>query len=287
MGRYAPVILLVAAVVVALITSVVTYNWLQDKKVVRVVKSVETVPVAVATVDLFGGTVINKEMLKIKTFMSGSLVEGAFFSDPAALEGRVVLSPVRAGEPVLLSRLAPENITEGGIPAVIKEKKRAVSVKVDQIIGVAGFIKPGDKVDVLVTLVNPENGLPTTKIVLENMLVLATGTQVAKGGKGQATAVGVITLEVTPEEAEKVSLATSQGRIQLALRSYRDSEEVFTKGATVPALLASYRLSAPVRRAQAFRAPSRKAPARPVAAAPHAYSVWTFNGNASQQAKIK
>ena len=287
MGRYAPAILLVAAVVVALITSVVTYNWLQDKKVVRVVKSVETVPVAVAVVDLFGGTVINKEMLKIKTFMSGSLVEGAFFSDPAALEGRVVLSPVRAGEPVLLSRLAPENITEGGIPAVIKDKKRAVSVKVDQIIGVAGFIKPGDKVDVLVTLVNPENGLPTTKIVLENMLVLATGTQVAKGGKGQATAVGVITLEVTPEEAEKVSLATSQGRIQLALRSYRDSEEVFTKGATVPALLASYRLGAPVRRAQAFRAPSRKAPARPVAAAPHAYSVWTINGNASQQAKIK
>jgi len=98
----------------------------------------------------------------------------------------------------------------------------------------------------------------------------------------------VITLEVTPEEAEKVALATSQGRIQLALRGYRDSAEVFTKGAVVPDLFASYRLGAPVRRAQAYRAPSPKAAARPaVPAAPYAYSVWTLNGNASQQTKIK
>jgi len=291
MGRYAPVILLAAAVVVALITSVVTYNWLQAKKEVRVVKSVETVPVAVASVDLYGGAVINKEMVKLRTFMSGSLAEGSFFSRLEALEGRVVLSPVRTGEPVLLSRLAPENLAEGGVPAVIKDRKRAMSVKVDQIIGVSGFIKPGDRVDVLVTLVNPENGAPTTKIVLENMLVLATGAQVAKEGTGPASPVGVITLEVTPEEAEKVALATSQGRIQLALRSYKDSKEVYTRGATVPALLASYKLAGPVRQTQAIRAPAPKAAPRSAAPRaappPYAYSVWTVNGSAQQQTKIK
>lgn len=288
MGRYAPVILLVAAVAVALVTSVVTYNWLQEKKEVRVVKSVETVPVAVAALDLYGGSVINKEKVKLRTFMSGSLAEGTFFSDLDALEGRVVLSPVKTGEPVLRSRLAPESLAEGGVPAVIKDRKRAISVKVDQVIGVAGFIKPGDRVDVLVTLENPEGGGVITKIVLENMLVLATGTQVAKGGEGEAAPVGVITIEVTPEEAEKVALATTQGRIQLALRSYKDSKEVYTKGATVPALLASYRLGGPAKKsAQSFSGPPRRAaPARP-SPAPRTYSVWTINGNSAQQTKVK
>jgi pilus assembly protein CpaB len=266
MGRYAPIILLVAAVAVALITSVVTYNYLQEKKEVGVVKSVETVPVAVAALDLYGGSVINRERVKLKTFMAGSLQEGTFFSDLEALEGRVVLSPVKAGEPVLLSRLAPESLAHGGVPAVIKENKRAISLRVDQVIGVAGFIKPGDKV-----------------------LVLATGAQVAKSAEGAAAPVGVITIEVTPEEAEKVALATTMGRIQLALRSYKDSKEVYTRGATVPALLASYKLGGPAKApAQSFAPSAPRAAAPQRAAAPsHSYSVWTFNGNASQQTKIK
>lgn len=289
MGRYAPIILLVAAVAVALITSVVTYNYLQEKKEVGVVKSVETVPVAVAALDLYGGSVINRERVKLKTFMAGSLQEGTFFSDLEALEGRVVLSPVKAGEPVLLSRLAPESLAHGGVPAVIKENKRAISLRVDQVIGVAGFIKPGDKVDILVTLSNPDGGETITKIVLENMLVLATGAQVAKSAEGAAAPVGVITIEVTPEEAEKVALATTMGRIQLALRSYKDSKEVYTRGATVPALLASYKLGGPAKAPAQSLAPSAPRAAAPQrAAAPsHSYSVWTFNGNASQQTKIK
>jgi pilus assembly protein CpaB len=289
MGRYAPIILLVAAVAVALITSVVTYNYLQEKKEVGVVKSVETVPVAVAALDLYGGSVINRERVKLRTFMAGSLQEGTFFSDLEALEGRVVLSPVKAGEPVLLSRLAPESLAHGGVPAVIKENKRAISLRVDQVIGVAGFIKPGDKVDILVTLSNPDGGETITKIVLENMLVLATGAQVAKSAEGAAAPVGVITIEVTPEEAEKVALATTMGRIQLALRSYKDSKEVYTRGATVPALLASYKLGGPAKApAQSFAPSAPRAAAPQRAAAPsHSYSVWTFNGNASQQTKIK
>jgi pilus assembly protein CpaB len=284
MGRYTPVVLLLAAVVVALLTSVATYNWLQEKREVRVVKSVETIPVAVAKVSLPSGSVVTKEMVKTRDFMKGSLAEGSYFPDIAAVEGRVIVSPVQANEPILRSRMAPENISEGGVPAVIKERKRAMSVKVDQIIGVAGFIKPGDRVDVLVTLGNPEGGGPVTKIVLENVLVIATGTQVQKGAQGvSASPVNVITLEVTPEEAEKIALATNQGRIQLALRGYKDEKEVFTKGATIASLMSSYRIGAPVRTAQVFRSESQPVPV----AAGHRYTVWTVNGSATQSTKIK
>ena len=234
MGKYTPIILLAAAIVVALVTSVGTYRWLQEKKEVRVVQSVETVPVAVAVVDLNSGAVIRKETVKTVSFMKGSLSEGSYFSDGATLEGRVVYSPIKANEPILQSRLAAEGITQGGMPAIIKTKKRAMSMKVDQIIGVSGFIKPGDRVDVLLTTKDPETGGTITKIVLENMLVLATGTQVQSGQQGaEAAPVNVITLEVTPVEAEKVSLATSSGKIQLALRGGEDHADVFTKGATI------------------------------------------------------
>jgi pilus assembly protein CpaB len=293
-GKYTPIILLAAAIVVALVTSVGTYRWLQEKKEVKVVQSVETVPVAVAIVDMGVGTLIKKEMVKTISFMKGSLAEGSYYSDVSALEGRVVYSPIRANEPVLQSRLAAETITQGGMPAVIKDKKRAMSVKVDQIIGVSGFIKPGDRVDVLLTTTDPETKAAITKIVLENMLVLATGTQVQSGQQGpQAAPVNVITLEVTPVEAEKVALATSKGKIQLALRGGQDHDEVFTKGATIRALLASYRIGASDRSAQQFRttvkaaAPAKTAGlARPVSAG-RAYSVWTVNGNAVQRIKIK
>ncbi len=283
MGKYTPIILLVAAVIVALLTSLATYNWLQEKREVRVVKSVETVPVAVAKVGLPSGSVVKKEMVKTRDFMKGSLPEGSYFPSIEAIEGRVIVSSVQADEPILMSRLAPENLSEGGVPAVIKDLKRAMAVKVDQIIGVAGFIKPGDRVDVLVTLSNPEGAGPVTKIVLENMLVIATGTQVQKGAQGaSASPVNVITLEVTPEEAEKIGLATSQGRIQLALRSYKDEKEVFTKGATIASLMSSYRIGAPVKTEQVFQSESRPAPR-----AGRTYTVWTINGSATQAAKIK
>ncbi|MFC1657497.1 Flp pilus assembly protein CpaB [Candidatus Moduliflexota bacterium] len=283
MGKFTPIILLVAAVIVALLTSLATYNWLQEKRDVRVVKSIETVPVAVAKVNLPSGSVVTKEMVKTRDFMKGSLPEGSFFPSIEAVEGRVIVSSVQTNEPILLSRMAPENISEGGVPAIITEQKRAMSVKVDQIIGVAGFIKPGDRVDVLVTLSNPEGAGPVTKIILENMLVIATGTQVQKGAQGaSASPVNVITLEVTPEEAEKIALATGQGRIQLALRGYKDEKEVFTKGATIASLMSSYRIGAPMKTEQVFQSESQ-----PVPRTERTYTVWTINGSATQSAKIK
>jgi pilus assembly protein CpaB len=247
MERYKPILLLCIAVLVALVTSVITYKWLQKKgdvKVIKEVKSFETQPVTVAMDDLSWGTVLRKEMIKIKPFLKGSLNDGDFFSDPSSLEGRVVIYPIKANEPILISRLAPDSVTTGGVAAIITPKKRAMAIKVDKVIGVSGFIYPGQRVDVLVTVEKKEGNSnnPETKMVLQNILVLAAGSEIEKKDKQEEpTKVDVITLEVTSEEAEKLGLSASEGKIQLALRNYTDTEDVLTKGTTVSSLLASYR----------------------------------------------
>ena len=162
----------------------------------------------------------------------------------------------------------------GGIAAVIGSKKRAVAVRVDKVIGVAGFVHPGNRVDVLVTM-SKGTQEPVTKIVLENILVLAAGPEVttAKGKEQQPAAVDVITLEVSPEEAEKLALAATEGKLQLALRGLIDTEEVLTKGTSIPTLLASYSGSGPVVGAKG-KASARK----PVYAGKRVYFVELIQG---------
>src|SRR4030042_3526403 len=206
MGKYRPIIFLSVAVLVAFIASYLIYSYIQKKPISKEAV-LETKPVAVAVVDVPLGTIIKKEMVKLEPFLSKSLPAG-YFSDPAALEGRVALSPIAAKEPVLQSRLAPVDIKGGGVAAVIKPKSRAVAVRVDKVIGVAGFLPPGNRVDVLVTISGGGKDIPEpiTKTVLENILVLAAGPEIQQTGKGaQAAPVDLITLEVTPEEAENLA----------------------------------------------------------------------------------
>jgi pilus assembly protein CpaB len=142
------------------------------------------------------------------------------------------------------SKLAPLGTTSGGVAGVTDVNKRAMSVKVDDVIGVAGFIKPGDRVDVMVTI-EPESGKQAhaiSKMILENVKVLAAGTQMERKGKDEEPVqVQVITVEVDVEEAEKLALASTQGRLRLALRNPMNSERVLTRGANVGALLSSFR----------------------------------------------
>ena len=235
------------AVIIALITSLMIYSYLQKKSKGQEV-IVETRPVAVAAVDLSWGTTLTKEMIKKVDFLKRSL-PGDFFADPASLVGRVLIYPVKANEPIFESRLAPENVKTGGVGAVISPKKRAVAVKVDKVIGVSGFIQPGSRVDVLITLTTGKSFTPVSKTILENLLVLASGsdTKEKKGFEERASSTEVITLEVTPEEAEKLAMAAAEGKIQLALRNSSDTEKVLTSGTTLSALLASYSLQGPVR----------------------------------------
>jgi pilus assembly protein CpaB len=251
MGRIKPVVLLGGAVIIALIVTLLIYNLIQKRIGVSKVPLLETQPIAVATVDLNGGTVVVKEMVKMEPFLKSTLPAGAY-TDMNSLVGRVVISSIKAKEPFLESRLAPQSVTTGGVAAIIGSKKRAVAVKVDNVIGVAGFIHPGNRVDVLVTVAQGKNEGPFTKIVLENILVLTAGPEVetAKGKEQKPTTVDVITLEVTPEEAEKLGLSATQGKLQLALRGLIDTEEVLTKGISIPGLLTSHSGSGPVVGAQ-------------------------------------
>jgi pilus assembly protein CpaB len=233
------------AIIIALITSVLIYSYLQKKTNGQEI-TIETQPVAVAVVDLPWGTTLTNEMIRKVDFLKRSL-PGDFFSEPSSLVGRVLIYPVKANEPIFESRLAPTNVKTGGVTALIGPKKRAVAVKVDKVIGVSGFIHPGSRVDVLITLTTGKAYQPVTKTILENLLVLAAGsdTKEKKGFEERASATEVITLEVTPEEAEKLAMAAAEGKIQLALRNFSDTENVLTPGSTIPALLASYSIHGP------------------------------------------
>lgn len=231
MKRYKPVILIALTVTVALTTSLLTYRWLRERSAGGG-GSGQTVNVVVAVTDLSWGAVIKPEMVKTVPFLKGSLTSG-FFSDTAAVSGRVILTPVKADEPIFESRLAPTNITQGGVAAVISENKRAMGVKVDKVQGVSGFIHPGNRVDVVATFRPRNSQIPVTMTVLENIPVLATGTETQiKSKQEKPVEVDVITLEVSAEEAEVLGLASAEGKIQLALRNFSDTESHVSKRAT-------------------------------------------------------
>ncbi len=237
MKRHKPVILIVLTVLVALATSFMVYNWLKVRSVAIANQRGEIVNVAVAVTDLSWGTVIKPEMVKTVPFLKGSLTSG-FFKDPASVAGRVVITPVKADEPIFESRLAPTNVTSGGVAAVISNNKRAMGVKVDRVKGVSGFIHPGNRVDVVATFRPAGSMTPVTMTVLENIPVLATGTETEIRSKQEKPVeVDVITLEVSPEEAEVLALASAEGKLQLSLRNFSDTKNMATKGATVQSLI--------------------------------------------------
>jgi pilus assembly protein CpaB len=254
MKRWRAILPILLALVIALSTSFFLYKWLQRQKApTEKVKVVETtaVPVMVAAVDLPWGTKLKPEMIESTPYLEKSLPPG-YFSDSDALEGRVLIASLKQNEAILEIKLAPTSVTTGGVSAVVTPGKRAISVKGDKVLGISGLIKPGNRVDVLATLTQG-NKNEITKIVLENVLVLATGKEIQENDKGEPSPVDVYTVEVTPEEGEKLTLAASKGRLQFALRNVIDAEIVLTKGATIKKTLSSFRPPVPpkVRRSRA------------------------------------
>jgi pilus assembly protein CpaB len=246
MKRYRPLVFFSVALLLGLITSFLVFSWLQNEKnrlMAAPIPLSRNVQVLVSNADLSWGTKLTPEMMQLQEFPSGAIPEGHFTS-LEAIQDRVLLIDLKRSEVLLESKLAPLGTTSGGVAAVTDIDKRAMSVKVDDVIGVAGFIKPGDRVDVMVTI-EPEGGKQAnmmSKMILENVKVLATGTQMERKGKDEEPKpVQVITVEVTVEEAEKLALASTQGRLRLALRNPLNKEHVLTKGANVGALLSSFR----------------------------------------------
>jgi pilus assembly protein CpaB len=246
MGKWKTIAPIVISIVIAVTGSVFIYKWINLKTAPKEVVKVETeaVPIAVAAADLQWGTQLKPEMIKTTPFLKESLPAG-HFTRTADLNHRVVIASIKKGEPVVEHRLAPNSVKTGGVSAVLGSGKRAVAVKGDKVIGISGFVNPGNRVDVLVTLRDPRTKLDKTKVVLENIPVLATGTQIQKNEKGEPAPVDVYTLEVTVEETEKLFLAASQGKLQFALRNIIDAEPVLTKGTTISQTLASLSMREP------------------------------------------
>ncbi len=240
MGNLRAVVPIALSLLIAVAGSFFLYTWVQKRTAPQQIVKVEAdaVPVAVAASDLGWGTQIKTEMVRTVPYLRESLPTG-YFAKAEDLRDRVLVAAVKANHPITEHMLAPREVKTGGVAAVLKEGKRAVSVKGDKVIGLAGLVQPGNRVDVLVTIEDPQKKEDKTKLILENILVLAAGTQMQKNEKGEPAPVDVYTLEVTPEEAERLALAGSEGKLQLALRHVLDTETVLTKGVNVPQMLSS------------------------------------------------
>ncbi len=243
MEKWRAVVPIVLALVIAVVASVLIYKWMKKQTAPKEIAKIEEVnikQVAVAKVNLPAGTKVKADQFKTVSFLEESLPSG-YFSDSEKLTGRVVMKPINSKELILESALAPEGVTKGGVTAILKPGKRAVALAGNKLMGVSGFVNPGDHVDILMQTTDPKTSETINKTVFENVRILATGTQLVTNAEGQPSPVDSYTFEVTPEEGERLTLAASSGKLQFALRSVLDSETVLTTGATSKEILASYR----------------------------------------------
>jgi pilus assembly protein CpaB len=240
MGKFKSFYPLALALLISGAGSLLIYNWVSADKTVEVYKQpeVKTVLASVAAIDLPWGTKLLPAMIKTVPYLEESVPRG-YIQDPDKLVGRVTVSPLKVNEMIFESKLAPTTVESGGVSAIIKAGKRAVAIKGDKVIGLSGFVNPGNRVDVLVTLKDPRTKLDVSKLILEDVPVLASGTQIEQNEKGEPAPVDVYTLEVTPEEAEKLALGAAEGKLQFALRNITDSGKVSTEGIDIPKTLDS------------------------------------------------
>jgi pilus assembly protein CpaB len=240
---------LALAVILGLAAAFSAQRWLLRQTPRIEGKAVATVPVVMARSSVPVGAALTKGALEIAHWPEPYAPAGRLASLESAM-GRVTRHPLAPGEPVLEAALLPDG-SEAGLIGVIGEEKRAVSVKVDAVIGVAGFVKPGSSVDVVATLrrIDLEKKLPYSKVVLQDVRVLAIDQKLEEADNGEAHLVSVVTLEVSPEQAEHLTYISHEGRLQLALRSPGDHEVVKTRSTGVSDLLPPRRARRAIRAA--------------------------------------
>jgi len=207
------------ALAAGLLAAVYVYKNLQPKTGV----AVDTAEVIVAANDMQVGARVEERDIKIIKVASSDLPPGAP-RKKADVIGHGVIIPISKGEFILPNRLAGEN-AGSGLPSLIPPGMRAVSVRVNEIVSVAGFVTPGTRVDVLLTGAPNGSGDQQTTTVLQNIAVLASGHTLERTSTGEAQNTAVITLLVTPDDAQRLTLASNQGHIQLALRNPLDTKQ--------------------------------------------------------------
>jgi pilus assembly protein CpaB len=234
------IIALLAAITFGLIAAVSVKQYLLSAQAFS-----RTNDVVVAKVDIPVGSRIIPEQLAIAQFPADVTPVGAIAKVDENLIGRVVITAISPKDPVTESKLAPVG-SLGGLSSVIPEGYRAMTVKVDDVVGVSGFIMPGTLVDIVVVIQPPKgtaNEEMISKIVLQNIKVLASGQNIdkPKNDREVERSVRAVTLQVTPEQAEKLALASSEGKLQLVMRNSVDQTDEQTSGANKRTLLSGER----------------------------------------------
>ncbi len=265
-----PLLIIGVALFLALAAVLVAAKWMGEQ-------GAAGTRIVVASADIGQGTRLVAANLQLLDWPSGSVPPGAI-TDIAQLENRISRADIGRGEPVLESKLAPPGTT-GGLSAVVAAGKRAMTVRVNDVVGVAGFALPGNYVDILVNLESTalDNGArqpSISKIVLERILVLAVA-QESNRDDTKPRVVNAVTLELAPDQVEKLDLARSIGSLSLVLRNQVDPQPANTSGATRESVLGLPEAKpAPV----AAAAPASAVPARPRPAAPRNDGVLVIRG---------
>lgn len=257
---------LLCAFAIAGVCALLVYRVVGNRMVAA--KPISTTKAMAAASNLQIGTVISAADLTTVAF-AGTPPKDAILDAKDAI-GRGVISTIYQGEPIVANRLAPKG-SGGGLAATIPEGMRACAVKVDDVVGVAGFVTPGMRVDVLVSGNPPgENSAEgtVTKTILQNIQVLSAGTDIQKDAAGKPKQVQVVNLLVTPVQAQQLSLAANQFKIQLVLRNPLDTKIAPVPSTATGALFANAGGSAPAHRGRVRR----------VALRPQPYSIVITNG---------
>jgi pilus assembly protein CpaB len=188
-----------------------------------------TSPVVVADADISSGTALKPNLVRIVNWPN-NIIPPQVATKVAQVENRVVTVPLVKGEAILMAKLAPEG-SAAGLGGIIREDMHAFAVKVDDVSGVAGFVHPGARVDIFMVLPSIQNtGEHLSKLILQDIKVLTAGQIWEQTGTSKPTLVNTVTLEVTPQQAEILNLASTQGRIRLAMRSSANKKLTPTTG---------------------------------------------------------
>jgi len=267
--RTRAVLFLIAAVIAGVAAVVLVKFYLDQARQRSVNASENSVPVVIATAEIPSGQPLDAQQLRVVLWPQGYAPSGTFQRVDQVV-GQTPRQTLVAGEPVLASRLADRSLGHG-LAALLGKGARAMTVKVDQVVGIAGFVQPGDRVDVITTIQLDEDARAAlanraeriSKIILQDIPVLAVGEHLTTDGN-KPVKVQVVTLEVQPEESERLALASMYGKIQLTMRARIDRETVQTAGVTPVALLGEEVPKVPP--APAVVAVAQPAPAAPVVA---------------------
>jgi pilus assembly protein CpaB len=264
------------AVPLALLASILVYRQLA--RATSAPGHIAPTKIVVAAAALAPGTRLDAKDLRQIDWQAAGPMQG-MFARPEDCVGRVLLGPIPENEPILEGSLAPKD-SSAGLSALISPGMRGVSVAVNDVVGVAGFVQPGTSVDVLATggIEGQESTL--TRTILEDIRVLAAGQKIEPDKQGTPQTVAVVTLLVTPDQANTLTLASTQGRIQLALRNSSDTNQVNTVPAQLGDLFGtSIRLPAP----RGNRPVARVSVNPP---APKPYEVEVIRGNKPEVSAI-